>query len=622
MIDIQLLRLHVENFRSLTDFTLDFNTGLTIIKGPNGAGKSSIFNAVYTCITGRQLNGRPASSAIQHGKDTAKIYLELSVNGQIYYVTRNIGKVSGLVIETEGNKTTGKQAKTILDELVPSDILKLYMLQDLNLTQLIAKFVDIDTFTKNVRDKIQETELQIQKENEQISLLENSIQQLDTNIEYYKAEINQTKSNIYSLTQQLDIVQSQIDGIDKEKLLQFRTEYQQKINNLDNELRQELSDKYSNQKLQIENEISKIQSELNRLLLQLDNTYNNFVSEKQSELTKLQSESQNITKEIKHYEQLLEQGKCFVCNREIKQDDIPHYQEILDNLNKQLKETNEKSENIKQQLTQFKQEYQNKKTELSDRANNKIKQLQEQLQELEIVKQDIVNKYSSPQIKEDIKQELLQKYQLSENELSIDLTLFDKVIDLKNRIAVLQENLKSLENKLKQLEDEKAKRILELSKAKTSSNIDKLQKQLELLQIWTDTRTLKKVLIKEVSKSINKLLEHQNLNKVQLVLDDKDNIVLMSSNSRGELIPIEDVSTGENVLARLQLYMALLELFASQSKLNTLFLDEVLDSLDDTNQQRVLIFLKELSQENNMGIYVITHRDNMEVPDYALNIEL
>jgi putative ATP-dependent endonuclease of the OLD family len=77
-------KIVIENFKCFRNFTLDFNSPLTIIVGDNETGKSTLLEAINLCLT-EQLDGKPAIYEISpylFNKDMVSEYLAKLRNGE------------------------------------------------------------------------------------------------------------------------------------------------------------------------------------------------------------------------------------------------------------------------------------------------------------------------------------------------------------------------------------------------------------------------------------------------------------------------------------------------------------------------------------------------------------
>lgn len=77
------MRLEIKNFQSITDASVDFPVGITVIQGESNNGKTALLRAVKAIIT----NPQGSQHYIQHGKNKAKV--TLTNNGETLTWERN-----------------------------------------------------------------------------------------------------------------------------------------------------------------------------------------------------------------------------------------------------------------------------------------------------------------------------------------------------------------------------------------------------------------------------------------------------------------------------------------------------------------------------------------------------
>lgn len=72
-----LTKIHIENFRALQKFDLEFNEGLNVLVGANDAGKSTLLEATYLVLTSRYRRRPLAYELFPHmiNKEAAGDYL-------------------------------------------------------------------------------------------------------------------------------------------------------------------------------------------------------------------------------------------------------------------------------------------------------------------------------------------------------------------------------------------------------------------------------------------------------------------------------------------------------------------------------------------------------------------
>jgi len=630
---INFTHLHIENFRSLRNFDLNFDrTGsLVIIRGPNGSGKSSIFNSIHVCLYNRQLNSRPATKAITHGEDNCFIQLDFEVDSVPYSLQRVIGKNSYVELFKDGiSLVKGRQVSKVIEEIIPSDVVKLTMLQNFSIRDLIANLVDVDKFVKKVRDKhhkyvanLSELEKQITNVESEIKMVEQVVEQLNTQKTCIEKDIDQIQSKLINVTVRLQ--QTNYTPELQEKLQKFRTELEVKYSNLESELKNRLQEEYVLPRNQILSELRLIDSKLDQVINTLKYRQTSSLKPLEDKQVQLTVEINNIKKDIARYRQLIQQKKCFVCERDI--DDIDKYKHIVEELEKQVRTKQQEIAQIDQQKQNLINEYNAKIQHYTERANKRRQELNDKLNELETVKNSIEqSKLNLEKTKESIKQELLSKYGLNEQDIAIDIQNIDKLLKTKLELeSALETNKKSL-TQLQNSIDEYRRKLTQLKDSKTldelNNQIKSIKRSIDILETWQDTRLLKRLLVKDISNKLNNILEtrYSYMMQVNVLLDEKDELVITALNRHGAEVDLNDVSNGESVIAKLQLYCALLDLVSGYVRTNALFLDEFLDSLDEANVSKALIFLRELAHNKNMCIFVITHRTTQESSDYVIDL--
>jgi DNA replication and repair protein RecF len=78
---MRLTRLSLTDYRSYATAELHPDPGLTIVAGPNGAGKTNLLEAVHLAITGRSHRAAADQDLVRHGRDFARVRLDLADDG-------------------------------------------------------------------------------------------------------------------------------------------------------------------------------------------------------------------------------------------------------------------------------------------------------------------------------------------------------------------------------------------------------------------------------------------------------------------------------------------------------------------------------------------------------------
>jgi len=548
-----------------------------------------------------------------------------------YSLQRVIGKNSYVELFKDGiSLVKGRQVSKVIEEIIPPDVVKLTMLQNFSIRDLIANLVDVDKFVKKVRDKhhkyvanLSELEKQVTNVESEIKMVEQVIEQLNAQKFCIEKEIAQIQSKLANVTDQLQ--QTNYTPELQEKLQKFRTELEVKYSNLESELKNRLQEEYVLPRNQILSELRLIDSKLDQVINTLKYRQTSSLKPLEDKQVQLTVEINNIKKDVARYQQLIQQKKCFVCERDI--DDIDKYKHIVEELEKQVQTKQQEIVQIDQQKQDLINEYNAKIQHYTERANKRRQELNAKLDELEAVKNSIEqSKLNLEKTKESIKRELLSKYGLNEQDIAIDIQSIDKLLKTKLELeSALETNRKSL-TQLQNSIDEYQRKLTQLRDSKTldelNNHIKSVKRSMDILETWQDTRLLKRLLVKDISNKLNSILEtrYSYMMQVNVSLDEKDELVITALNRHGAEVDLNDVSNGESVIAKLQLYCALLDLVSGYVRTNALFLDEFLDSLDEANVAKALIFLRELAHNKNMCIFVITHRTTQESSDYVIDL--
>ena len=285
MRDISVERIKLQNFKCIEDFDLTLDNSLYLVSGRNGSGKTSLFESIYVCLYNRRPNGKPASNVIKKGKDFSEIELVLKVNDTLHTITRRIGKGSKFTIETEdGTKIKGNEAKKFIEEIIPQYVVRLSLLQDVDLKDIFTKIIDIEPLVESAHKKSSLVKQKINEYNTKLSQLESEQQRIQFSINDAQQRINQINQQlqqIANLSIDVDISEEQLFEI-LEKQKQFNKVYQQ--------LKDELSQKVSLEVNQLWQEQSKISSELHVYQSKINELQNAFTAEIEDLLSPLYHE--------------------------------------------------------------------------------------------------------------------------------------------------------------------------------------------------------------------------------------------------------------------------------------------------------------------------------------------
>ena len=267
----------------------------------------------------------------------------------------------------------------------------------------------------------------------------------------------------------------------------------------------------------------------------------------------------------------------------------------------------------------------------SDFKNNLIEQEKELIKSLEIRKnsnEKIINRIKDNNAQFDIKQK--GKKEWEDLYRSIDNSLPSKILsesELKSKIEALSSTLKEAKKKIEQIARENEKRTkentrIEIIQSQTDGFIEKLEAAKEVLgqqkDLDSNLEILKKAfstngllaykienLVKELEELANTYLAELSDGRFTLefiVSNDKLNVQITDNEN---IVDILALSSGELARVNTATLIAIRKLMSSisKSKINILFLDEVINVLDDAGREKLVEVL--LNEELNT--YVVSH---------------
>jgi DNA replication and repair protein RecF len=87
---VHLRRLHLHEFRSYPELTLEFPEGLTAVLGDNGRGKTNLLEAVVYLSVLRSFRGAPAEALVRRGAASAVVRGEVVASGREHLIEAEI----------------------------------------------------------------------------------------------------------------------------------------------------------------------------------------------------------------------------------------------------------------------------------------------------------------------------------------------------------------------------------------------------------------------------------------------------------------------------------------------------------------------------------------------------
>jgi DNA repair exonuclease SbcCD ATPase subunit len=584
MTEIIFKSLFVKNFLSIgkTPLELSFSKGINLITGENkdkggknGIGKSTIADSIFWCLFGNTIRELKKEN-IQHNLSKDECFVILNFD-----------------IKNVNGTTKNYQIKRTLN---PAKIEILCDKQDITLSTLpkndefIVKLINAneEVFNNAVIMSTNNTiPFMAQKKTEKRKFIE-GILQLNIFGEMLlktRSEYNDTKkqndiecNNFINLQKSLEVFEQQfkVEKEDKEKTLK-NWEYTiesnlEKIEELKNNKFPDIEE--------IEDKIDKLETEKLAVLKQILKKTNADSSENNSKKYTLIAEIKNFNKEK---QKILDKGNtCPTCNREYCKDDI-------DVINDKIKELNNSIEEHELQLEEV------NKTVLS--FQNKVETIEDGIDKVELKVKEL-NKFK-------------QSIAINKNKIH-ELENHNKIADYQIKEIQKRKDVSSInvDNYKKQIEEKEA----ELKEIKKELSI------LDSVKFILSEDGVKTYIVKKIITFLNEKLNFY-LQKLETpckcVFDETFEETIY--NESGKEVSYFNFSGGERKRIDTAILFTFQDVlrFHSGTSFSLNIYDELFDcALDTKGTDKVLDILKEKTNKYNESIYIVSHK-NSEI----LNIE-
>ncbi len=495
---IQSLQLF--NWKSHDETVLEFSKGTNVLIGIMGSGKSSVLDAISYSLYGTFPNlrrgGAKLEDIIKQDKEDAKLKLKFIHEGQEYEVERIITKKGSDALLYKEDAVIQKSPKAVTTEIekilnVDYDLFnKIIYSEQNNIDYFFSlrpgkRKEEIDALLGLDRFETARTNTTkiLNKIKDQVSFLKSNIN-TEKEEELVK-KINELKKEIEELSNKQQISKKTHDELNKQ--IQSLME---NISNLEKQKQE-----YQNLKDSIIRK-EELLSKLEKELINLEKYKQLNLEEKKKELEEL-----NIEKTEEQISELLKQNNELISKKTKLLSDIERTNNILN----QIKESEEFLKNIdieelKRNLKNTEEKFENIKKQIAE-GEIKNKELEKAIQELNnegLSKCPVCDSELSTEHRNTLIMEKTQEKRLIQEQ---ELELLKEKQDIKQK-------KEELESKIKQIEKKKDK-IDELNKEK--KDITELNGQLENIEKQiTELKTNKEILeksIKEKREQKDKLRE-------------------------------------------------------------------------------------------------------------------
>lgn len=308
-----------------------------------------------------------------------------------------------------------------------------------------------------------------------------------------------------------------------------------------------------------------------------------------SSYTKLKEEKLALMKEIN----VLKDKEIKITTAEKRYNYLFQQKELLERdkqdaqINAEKKILLDKSENSLKILT---------KTQ--SKLNDRYEKYSQLIEAKQIEYKTITNKYN---------EYLLLESKKSVYENTHNQNLLQKT-EIKEKISLISTELENLHSNLREYNKEVIQK-------------EKLKDYIEFIRSTCKDENIKQF-------AISKFMPFLNTKVNEYIAEAGQNFYLKLDNfldleikgiGVGENSQYGNFSGGERRIVNLAMQMAFLDVAKIQAKVqpNVLILDELLDtSVDTINLQRILKIIKKKQQEENLAIYIISHRNEIENVDF------
>jgi len=557
---------------------LDQHT-LTQIVGTNGVGKSSIPLIIEEALYNKNSKGvKKADLANRYGSDSYKIYLELVKNEDEYTieVTRKGATVKVRLLkngEDISSHTATNTFKTIQEDILGIDFKTFSQLVYQN-TNSSLQFL---TATDTVRKKFLIDLLGLEDYVELFDVFKDAVKELSS-------ESTQLNGSLDTITTWLknNKLEEGIQILSIQELPEVPVEYENEANELKNKLTNITN---TNKKIRQNNQFKS-------LLSQIDITsINNIAATELLSTESVQNELGQATAALNAAQKVITKmeslsGVCPTCTQDIDQEKNV---EIIQ-LNQDIVTEN------KLKIAVLKEEL------LSIDKNNKAYQHKIQKQKefedlLRSIDRSIPSEY------------------LDENELQKELAVVSaKIEGISKSIKVI-----AAENQKAEKHNTRIQIILEQTNKfkedleKTTSKLGVIQEKLASLEVLkkafsTNGLLAYKIenLVKELEELTNNYLAELSDGRftIQFVINsDKLNVEITDN---GNVVDILALSSGELARVNTATLLAIRKLMSSisKTKINILFLDEVINVLDEQGREKLV---EVLIKEEDLNTYLVSH---------------
>lgn len=678
---------------------------LAAISGYNGAGKSSLLDAITWCVWGTSRAGDNSDQLVRLGTQEMFVEFSFELDDHQFIIKRRrslkSGGSSALELWSDSHNLTEGTIKATQQKIIdllhltfetftnsaflrqghadefttkgPSDrkriladILGLshydaleekakekvkeaqtkltlleYQLLDLE-AELISK-EDRETKKRKAADEVEKIEIEIKNLEEKLKVLRDEREALNLaneqrnkllqNLEENQKELEEIKQQGLTRKIKIDNLKKELAdlSIDEKKILNF-SDLQKEKDSLE---------KIKQERLEIENKITQVKSEMSLKKQQLEN---------------LNSQIKDIDEKILNLKK--EGAKCPTCGQEVN---ITHKKQVEDNLTSEKKEFEQKVKNINLEEEEKSLKDLEEKIKGLVFDHQKYQDLQNQLLDLENLqkqKERLIQIKASLETEEKVVEEMRALFINKKTQVEKLDSEIKQLPDVTNKLLPLNQQLQEVENSLNSLreEEKQARNLLgqmtelisraeqteklQTEKLKQKLDYQKEKEAFEELSLAFGKKGIQAMIIEtaipEIEDETNSLLDRLTEGRMKIALvTQKETKTKVPGGERGiietlDIIisdemgdrPYENYSGGEQFRVNMAIRLSLSKLLTRRAgaKLQFLVIDEGFGTQDTQGRTRIVEVLDSIKDDFEK-IVVITHLDELK-EEFPTRIEV
>lgn len=550
---------------------------ITQLIGPNGAGKTSIPLILQEALYGKNIKGIKKQDITNRNTNRNGYNIELYFSKNDDEYTILLDRKSSLKLKLLKNgvdissHTSINTYKTISEVIGIEDFKTFIQL----IYQSSTDSLEFLTATDTNRKKFLISLLQLNKYVELHELFKAKAKEIHDTIK----ELNGSVNNIQSWIEKHE----KMDKTKKEEkeVPEFKNEWIDQLTELKTQLN---SIKSINNKINSNNEYIRLFEELDSSILTENTEDFNPVELKTLERKKAEITGNKRSPELMISKLKKLSDKCPTCFQEIDEE---HTKRLLTEYQKEIDELIALDKNLSERINEL--------SKLQNKYNKRTK-VQAEFERLSLLIDHNIptTPFNKGDLETDIK-ELTDKVNKTKQYINDIVTHNVQASAHNSRIKVVLEQLEefksSLAEKLDILgEHEELHRIVEFLKTTFSTN--------GLISYKIESS------VKELEKVINEYLSELSYFQIYFKLSgDKLNIEVLDA--AGNSTGVESLSTGERARVNLSTILAIRRIMSSltSTKINFLFLDEIVGTVDDEGKER----FAEILLEENLNTFMVSH---------------